>query len=206
MTELEQWIRDNNRLASAKDTDWFNEVTSGLPDDGGLSGNGTDSNGQRILCGTGPHCVQAFAGAMIICQPKAVLEIGTNLGKGSAVMLALGAPQIHSIDISTRAETAKAARVLSERYPGCFHFECVSSAELLRSERDMPGLDFAFIDGDHSEEGVRTDIALCRKFGIKNMLFDDWYPEYGPGVQPAIRASGLKLRAIFGNSCLCSEP
>lgn len=198
--DLEIWLKENNLITSKANEEFYNRATEGLAP---YRTTGTDSTGVPIMPGTGPHCVQSFSDAICLSKARIVFEIGLNLGHGSAVMLAAGVQSVYSIDISTRTETAKAALVLHERYPG-FLFERISSAELL-NKSDMSGFDLAFIDGGHELEDVQTDIALCRKLGIKNILFDDWYPEYGPGVQSVIKVCDLKVRAIFGNMCLCCE-
>lgn len=201
--ELEIWLKENNWITSRANEDFYNHATEGLAP---YRTTGTDSTGVPIMPGTGPHCVQAFSDAIVLSKARSVFEIGLNLGHGSAVMLALGVESVYSIDISARKETAEASRVLSVRYPNRFFFERISSGELLNSNRDLSGLaDLAFIDGGHEIEDVRVDIALCRELGIKNILFDDWYPEYGPGVQSVIKVCGLKVRAIFGNMCLCCD-
>lgn len=201
--KLEIWLKENNLITTPEDHALFANATEGLLPHGHF---GVDSVGQPIMCGTGAHCFRSFSDAITLSKARSVFEIGLNLGHGSAVMLALGVESVYSIDISARKETAEASRVLSVRYPNRFFFERISSGELLNSNRDLSGLaDLAFIDGGHEIEDVRTDSALCRKFGIKNILFDDWYPEYGPGVQSVIKVCGLKVRAIFGNMCLCRD-
>ncbi len=197
--ELELWLKENNLVTSEANKRFFDTVTHGLRE---VTGN--DSEGNPIMCGTREHCVQSFNDTITITGASSVFEIGLNLGYGSAVMLSLGMV-VHSIDISRRIETSNAARFLSSRYHDSFSFECVSSGELLKRGGYNREFDLAFIDGGHYFEDVMTDIELCWKMRIPNLLFDDWYPEYGPGVQDAITASGLKVRAIFGNMCLCSE-
>lgn len=168
--ELEIWLKENNWITSRANEDFYNHATEGLAP---YRTTGTDSTGVPIMPGTGPHCVQAFSDAIVLSKARSVFEIGLNLGHGSAVMLAIEVESVYSIDISARKETAEAARVLSERYPGRFRFECISSSELLYSERPMADFDFAFVDGGHEIADVRVDIALCRELGIKNILFDD---------------------------------
>jgi hypothetical protein len=63
--------------------------------------------------------------------------------------------------------------------------------------------DLAYVDGGHELDCVQADIRLCVRCQIPYVLFDDWLPEYGPGVQQAIQESEYSPIALFGNMMLC---
>lgn len=110
-------------------------------------------------------------------QPKAVLEIGTALG-GTLFLLTRVAARdavLVSIDLSSSDDRFGGGRV-EQRRPV---FEAFAldrqrvrflagdshTAEMLahvESELDGRELDLLFIDGDHTEEGVRADFELYR--------------------------------------------
>ena len=104
---------------------------------------------------------------------ETVVEIGRFRG-GSTIIIAaaLGRGVLHSFDIETRqgrdgAELDRQLRDALERY------ELTDRVRLhvadSRSAEPLPGpVDLLFVDGDHSEEGVRAD-------------FKHWSPQLRPG-------------------------
>lgn len=185
------------RIPTKEDSDLFSSAVVGLADIKGILGTGLDKRGQEIPSGVGPYNVPFFR-KMAALDPEFIVEIGTSCGYSSALWLALTKAKVISIDISDRDETLQAARVLSERHPGRFNFICCDSSKALVK---IPRVyrDFMFIDGGHLEKDVLADIQLARDLGIRNVSFDDWLPEYGPGVQSAIAKEGVQLRGVWRN-------
>lgn len=113
----------------------------------------------------------AFKEILEIANPESILEIGFNAG-GSALMFLSINPELHyhSIDI---VKNEKSIEYLFGRFEK-FLFHNRDSRSLLpnmfmvRKEYDL-----AFIDGDHSKEGVISDIETSLKFKPKYLLFDD---------------------------------
>jgi len=169
----------------------FKELTALLPAGAGAAG---------IPYGSNSHSIQYFRDALQLALPRRVLEIGFNLGYSSAIWLELGIQQLTAVDISTRPETLEAAETLTKMCPLRF---CYYNRKNLPESHDF--FDLIFIDGDHSERGVLEDIDLGLRLGIEHFFFDDWFPHWGPGTQPAIAQRPLKIRAILGNMVLCQK-
>src|SRR5262249_43760512 len=136
--------------------------------------------------------------------PRSMLEIGFNLGYSAACWLGYGVPHLLSIDIHPDPILQKAALVLADRYRERFQFMLSDSTH----SDTLPVLEFrafycVFIDGNHELDSLLSDIRLAKALGIKHLLFDDWYPETGPGVQPAVLASDLKVVDVLGGFGYC---
>ena len=106
-------------------------------------------------------------------HPETVVEIGRFRG-GSTIIIAaaLGRGVLHSFDIETRQgrDGAELDRQLSDALE---RYELTDRVRLhvadSRSAEPLPGpVDLLFVDGDHSEEGVRAD-------------FKHWSPQLRPG-------------------------
>ena len=187
--------------SSQEDNTWYYNAVEGQPSHAGESGTGFDAEGKQIPYSLGPHSLKSMRSLLtesgFVCGK--MLEIGFNLGYSARIWLSLlPEVQLTSVDISNKKETLTAAAVVSEKYPDRFRFVNADSktiASLLPGET----FDIAFIDGDHSEEGIVADIQNCLDLGIKTMLFDDWLPEFGLTI-PAL--SRFKVREIFVNGNL----
>lgn len=142
------------------------------------------------------HCIRPMRMAFDIVKPTSILEIGFCLGHSACIWINLGASVV-SVDNSNRVETQMAIRIMTRRFANKFAFAT-------RDSMVVPdiGFDMAFIDGDHSKEGVEADIELCRSLGIRRVLFDDWLPRWGQ-TQEAVAAKRIVPLAIFGNFALC---
>lgn len=166
--------------ASKVDWDFFNKAIEGLPTREGFKGNCLDKDNVEIPYSCGPHTIRNFREALSIVKPNNILEIGFNLGYSSAMLVLLG-ENVDSIDISEKWETKYAALYLENNNAGRFNYW---------NRKDFPEpygkYDLVFIDGGHFEEDVTNDILLAKKLGTPYLLFDDIYPQYGPGVMPAI--------------------
>jgi glycosyltransferase involved in cell wall biosynthesis len=116
-------------------------------------------------------------------EPRVAIEIGTFKG-GSLSLLAQFAEMIFSLDIDP---------TIPEKFG---YFENVSfltgysqvMLPVLLAELDEKGLypDFLLIDGDHSAEGVKRDVAIVLKYVPKKPLFilmhDSFNPECRRGM------------------------
>lgn len=114
----------------------------------------------------------AFCEILEIAKPAIVLEIGFNIG-GSALMFLRINPRLiyHSIDISFNK---KSVDYLETEFAG-FQFFNYDSKGIKPGEYSlMPCYDMVFIDGDHTEEGVRNDIEKSLLFNPDYLLFDDY--------------------------------
>jgi predicted O-methyltransferase YrrM len=174
--------------ASKDDIVFYTKCINGLPNVG-------------YSCGA--HSVRCLREIIEFVKPKNILEIGFNCGHSATMWLEL-APEasILSIDISDKAETIEAVRLMTDRYGSRFVFLLCDSKdayEFLQEEQ----YDLIFIDGGHLEEHVMADIRLALSLNIKWLAFDDVLPEFGPGVLPSIEKwAGLKEVKLMGNIAL----
>jgi predicted O-methyltransferase YrrM len=95
-------------------------------------------------------------------QPRTIAEIGRFRGGSTFVFAAAAGPDavVHSYDIATRqgrdgAELDGQLSGALQRYG--LADRVVLHVENSRQATPPPGLDLLFIDGDHSEQGVRAD-------------------------------------------------
>lgn len=179
------WFLANARKVSPDDLAIFARAAANLP----LTG--------RCPYGSRAHNLQVFRLARQISGAQSILEIGFNRGYGAALWLELGC-SIVSMDLTKNPEGAFELDVF---YGHKFNYVARSSESLLGCK----DFDLAFIDGDHELSSVKKDIDLCKSLEIPWMLFDDFDPIHGPGVQPAIIDSGLKMVALIGNMALCHD-
>lgn len=193
------WFLKNARLVTFHDSAVFRSAVSGLPQVG------------KCPYGSEAHNVQVFDIAQKISGAHEILEIGFNRGYGAAIWLRLGC-SVTSVDLERDEEIECAAAILKTRYGKRFDYLSREDERLPEScikigaVRVASRYDLAFIDGNHELESVRKDIELCRdRLGIEWLLFDDFDPVHGPGVQGAIIESGLKMVALIGNMALCRE-
>ena len=106
---------------------------------------------------------------------KRAIEIGTYKGTGTA-LLAHYADKVVTIDKSNYID----------KYNFWLEYGVYNRIEsyVINSDEDKADLlskidfDFAFIDGDHSKKGVKTDFEIVKKCG--RVLFHDYY-EQGSG-------------------------
>ncbi len=122
------------------------------------------------------------------------------MGYSAALWLHFTDAKILSLDISSKAETLHAAKVMTERYPDRFEFMKIDSKIAYETLKDRE-FDMAFIDGDHLLPGVIADIKLVLGLGIKNICFDDYLPQFGQ-VQDAIVKFPIQILEVMGNIAL----
>jgi predicted O-methyltransferase YrrM len=112
-------------------------------------------------------------------QPRVIVELGRYRG-GSTFLLAAAADEavVHSYDLETRQGRDGAALDLTltgalERYG--LGDRVVLHVEDSRRATPPPEIDVLFIDGDHSEQGVRADFERWSRFVVVggHVLFHD---------------------------------
>lgn len=125
--------------------------------------------------GTDWRCItyfvsDAFKEVLFIAEPESILEIGFNAGASALLFLMIN-PKLHyhSIDI---VENQKSVAYIGANFKR-FRFYKKSSFDL-PDIRMHSVYDLVFIDGDHSEEGVRNDIEKSLLFNPKYILLDDF--------------------------------
>ena len=161
--------------ATKKEIEFFSWCVRGLPTRIGFNSNYLDKNGVEIPYGSSPHILKHFIKTIEIVKPESILEIGFNLGYGSALLLNIFDGIVYSCDISDKEETKAASKILKERFPARFAYCHKDEVK----DIGEGGIDLAFVDGDHRESFIVEDIELCKKLKIPYILFDDCYTRYG---------------------------
>jgi cephalosporin hydroxylase len=134
-------------------------------------------------------------------QPRTIVEIGTCHG-GTLIALALANPLLEllvSLDLphgqfggGYLPQRGKLYRLVEELKPNCrvelmrVDSHAQSSFERLRQVLNGRPIDFLFIDGDHTYEGVRQDYLLYKPLVRSGGLiaFHDIYPNpQDPNIQ-----------------------
>lgn len=197
---MTQQENDELMYSSPEDQAFYLKCVEGLPTLAGLNGTGKDADGIPLPYGVGPHSVRCFREVVEIAKPSAMFEIGFNMGWSAALWLELTGAIVHSCDISQKAETIRAAQVLTQKYQGRFHYY---NRNELNNSAFPAGWDMIFIDGGHLLEDVKEDIQFCLNWHTPYLVFDDIMPEFGQ-VQEAIDSFGNKLELIkvMGNIAL----
>ncbi len=167
------------------------------------------SPGEPYHCG--PHNVRCFRYAIreafrSIDDPEArIFEVGFNLGYSAALMLALGAERVHSIDIRGTPKMRQSAQWLKQEHGDRISVQLNCTVASCAPPPFTPTL--CYIDGGHDYKDVKADVLYCRDtLQCTHFLFDDWPPFYGPGVQPVVREMGLLPLAIVGSMAFCVVP
>jgi len=187
--------------ASPEEAALFRMAVRGLPDMRGFLGTGVDWKGKAIPAGVSAHNIRPIMEALEIVKPGNILEIGFALGYSASIFLMASDACLTSVDSSDWEETENAAGILGRRYPGRFRLVLSDSRECLEKVKGRP-YDMIFIDGNHLEPGVTSDIKLGLSLGIPWFFFDDTLPEYGPGVMPSIANTGIRVLHTWFNMAL----
>lgn len=161
--------------ATDEEKEFFYKCIYGLPTMKGFKNDYTDKYNIPIPYGSSPHISRHLKAAIDIVKPKTILEIGFNMGYSSALFLELCDAYVLSCDVSDKDETMAASIILKRRYLDRFDFVFRSHLPIL----GQINFDMGFIDGAHDEENITIDIQLMKDYGIKYILFDDWYPRFG---------------------------
>lgn len=206
----DDWILKHIGHASAEDQALFEKWCGPTIREFGPR-NGLGRNGKPMPQGAGAHCIQWWRDVLGMIDPciydaaiqrrLQVLEIGFCIGLSARIMLEAGVESVTSVDPSQHEECGGSAVNLETQFPSRFTFLPMRSDQFSSSTK----FNLAFIDGDHEYASIITDISICRRLGIKTIVFDDWHPHFGPHTQRAVIDSGLRVRAIIGNYALCED-
>jgi len=108
---------------------------------------------------------------------QSILEIGFNIGYSASMWLEFDADKkstLTSVDIGIHKDTEKAAAAVKNLHKDRFSF-ILSDSKKVKAQLKDKLFDIAFIDGDHSDTGVDSDIRLCIELQIPYLLFDDYW-------------------------------
>ena len=110
---------------------------------------------------------------------ESILEIGFNIGYSASMWLEFDPDKkstLTSVDIGIHADTVKAAEAVKNLHGDRFSF-ILSNSKKVKNQLQGQLFDLAFIDGDHSDVGVASDIRLCIDLQIPLLLFDDYWTD-----------------------------
>jgi len=108
---------------------------------------------------------------------KSILEIGFNIGYSASMFLEFDPDRkskVTSVDIGIHAATVNAAKAVKNLHGDRFSF-ILSDSKKVKKQLKGQLFDLAFIDGDHTDPGVASDIRLCIDLQIPFLLFDDYW-------------------------------
>jgi hypothetical protein len=128
-----------------------------------------------------------FASILNFAAPKTAIEIGTYQG-GSLQLLSTHCGKVYSVDLSDEYHKS-----LKNRFPNVEFFlgdsKNILPKLLHRIEENSEELGFILIDGDHSTEGVRSDIEIILRHvprcPLYVVLHDSFYPPCRKGMLSA---------------------
>ena len=110
---------------------------------------------------------------------KSILEIGFNIGYSASMWLEFDPDKkstLTSVDIGIHKDTEAAASAVKNLHGDRFSF-ILSDSKKVKQQLEGQLFDLAFVDGDHSDIGVASDIRLCLDLQIPLLLFDDYWTE-----------------------------
>lgn len=112
-------------------------------------------------------------------RPRVILEIGSWYGGSLFAWASTGADVLAYTLPETRDALDGNSHGATVLYGNSHDDEAYGR---IMAALDGRPLDFAFIDGDHSEEGCRADFELCRALGARVTGFHDITGIGDPGV------------------------
>jgi len=117
--------------------------------------------------------IQFWYGVQKLTNFKSIAEIGFNAGHSSNLLLTLFPNlKVHSYDIGLHDYTEPNAVLTKELYGDRFNFTKIDS--LTMTVEDFPkDLDVVFVDGGHSVECAKNDLALCHQLKVPFIVLDD---------------------------------
>ena len=147
-----------------------------------------------------------------ITQPRLGAEVGVKVGK-NALGLLLAYPQLylHLVDLWARAEDKDSTILRTQMYGERWEIHHGKSTEMAEFVPD--GLDFVFIDADHSYENCLADmIAYFPKVREGGLFSGHDYrkPNTFPGVDRAVaeftKQTGVEFNEAPGNIWWAIKP
>ena len=115
------------------------------------------------------HCFETIEDICQITTPNSILEIGFRRGNSALMWLINSSATLMSLDIDDFS--IKSVQLLESQFPNRFKYlQCDS--RIFKSEETF---DLIFIDGDHSVDGIESDIKMSLQLNPKYLVLDDYF-------------------------------
>lgn len=132
----------------------------------------------------------ALSSLVAHANPKVALEVGTYRG-GSLQILSAKAEKVYSLDINPESQNALKPKFSNVEFlAGDSRVLLPNLIEKLQSESEPLG--FVLIDGDHSKEGVRSDINSVLRFVPNQRVFIVLHDSFHPACREGILSADWK--------------
>jgi len=122
---------------------------------------------------------------------KTVVEIGTHKGISAAYMAGF-AKKIFTFDIKDYKAKYKVWEDLGVAEK--IHYYTIKDRSDIKKVLDTIRFDFAFIDGEHTYQSVKSDYELIKLYGSKLVLLHDVNKKRFPGVKKFAHEIGAEAR------------
>lgn len=164
-----------------------------------------------------------FENVLGFVKPSNILEIGFFRGGSALIMLSLREQALlTSVDpvfnvtdqlLGNSRESGhhdgeyECIEIIKRSFPDRFTFIEKRSQDVFPDLQDKV-FDFMFIDGDHWEDGARTDFQLALDLKVPHVLVDDWIqPQNSPKATPTVFCEEFqdkfKVKAAFYREDTC---
>ena len=115
------------------------------------------------------HCFETIEDICQTTSPNSILEIGFRRGNSALMWLINSSATLMRLDIDDFS--IKSVQLLESQFPNRFKYlQCDS--RIFKSEETF---DLIFIDGDHSVDGIESDIKMSLQLNPKYLVLDDYF-------------------------------
>ena len=142
-------------------------------------------------CGQDPYELALMLGIVIGLNPEVIVEIGCNTGGSLYAWTAATDADVIGVSLGPHDPNETCDPHGATLITGDSHHVAI----MAKLEQELAGRrpDFFFIDGDHSEQGCRSDWILAQRVKARAVGFHDISPRRIPG-DPGVRK-------VFAEAC-----
>ena len=106
-------------------------------------------------------------------NPTVFLETGTNQGNFLHLTQEIIKKPIIAYTFDINSGSKEAVSILQEEYPLSSFFFIEGDTKNTLSDFFVRGIDFAWVDGDHNPDGLKSDLYNCDRLRIPVVAVDD---------------------------------